>query len=57
MHLMTRLREVRVTSLPLTMIEVCFFSLGYLTLPFLFYCDGPPPSVSLPSRSPSFQRA
>jgi len=57
MHLMTWLREVRVTSLPLTMIEVCFFSLGYLTLPFLFYCDGPPPSVSLPSRSPSFQRA
>ena len=41
-HLMSWLRKVGVTLLPLTMTEVSFFSLGYSTLPYSFCYDGPP---------------
>jgi hypothetical protein len=39
---MSWLREVGVTLLPLTTIEVSFFSLGYLALPSIFFYDGLP---------------
>jgi hypothetical protein len=55
-HLMSWLREVKVTLLPLTMTEVSFFCLGYSVLLSLFYCDGPSLVLALQLGFQGFER-